>query len=154
MKWIGRVLAAAVAMTTASCAPAAGTVVPESLGSPESSAAAVASVAPSASAEASTASASAAPSVPRASAPPEVKGAYVREILSVLKNLWSPHCTDEAAKASGTITIDRFVITDVSDPSLEFLLGAVLPSPPKEYPDMVVTSAPVDFTCPKKRPAP
>lgn len=116
------------------------------------SASAVASIAP-------TPAPSAAPSAPPASAldeprKEELRKAYLQRVAKVFRELWNARCAKGAESASGTATFTALAVTSVSDPSLEFLLGAMIPGPPDEYPDLFIPSTQLNFTCPKKAPAP
>ncbi|MFO0611144.1 MAG: hypothetical protein U0414_01055 [Polyangiaceae bacterium] len=82
------------------------------------------------------------------------KKTYYARVYSFLKGMWNSHCTDENATASGTITLSGRTITGVSGTGLEFLQGATIPAPPDNYPDLYFQPSPVNFTCPKKTPAP
>lgn len=117
--------------------------------------------APPSSAEASAlepaapASATTAPPVRSPAALDEAKRRYITHINSLIRSRWTARCdADEGAVASGTITLTGPTITSVSDPSLNFLVGATVPAPPEGYPDLSIPSVSMSLRCAKKKALP
>lgn len=81
------------------------------------------------------------------------KKTYQARVAGFLKGMWNSHCTDETAAASGSVTLSGRTITGASA-GLDFLVGATIPAPPDNYPDLFFPSFAVNFTCPKKTPPP
>lgn len=89
---------------------------------------------------------------PDSAAKTEAKMTYYRAVNDFLRRAWSARCGAGEQSASGTITVSGRTITQVTGSGLEFLVGAELPAPPAEYPDLYLASSTVTFSCPKKGP--